>query len=61
LKPAKKTVVMMNTMPATITTHAANRYSQYGLTTSDAVVPTAVGLVGVSGVSLMPESCVGNG
>jgi hypothetical protein len=25
LKPAKKTVVTMNTMPATITTHAANR------------------------------------
>jgi hypothetical protein len=53
LKPAKKMDMAMNRIPATITTHAANRYSQYGLATSVVVVATVVGLVGFSGVSLM--------
>jgi len=54
LKPAKKMDMAMNRIPATITTHAANRYSQYGLTTSVVgVVATVVGVVGVSCVSLM--------
>jgi hypothetical protein len=56
LKPAKNTLIAMNTMPAMITTHAANRKSQYGLTgTVAGSVATVVGLVGFSGVSLMPK------